>query len=187
MIVYLGIIVIVVIVVALVQKEFRKQLAQDAITLPVGTVKTYLYSAKSGMLTERLSKMPLDAHVDTMIRNGWEVVNQTSVPGNLRLGRTILFGESRSANQVTITYRRVRIAAVPVRASASQPVNSPVQVLSGQADTSEEREKNLLYLERLAVLKEKGLISDADFEQQKRKTLSSMFPKAEENSEPRKS
>jgi hypothetical protein len=31
-------------------------------------------------------------------------------------------------------------------------------------------------LERLVVLKEKGLISDAAFEQQKRETLTLMFP-----------
>ena len=62
----------------------------------------------------------MEEHINLLITNGWEVVNQTGLPGHVRLGRTLtgaaltgglslLAGGSRTADRVSITYRRVRV------------------------------------------------------------------------------
>jgi hypothetical protein len=103
-----------------------------ASTLPLGTVRTFVYTGKSGGLSEQFSKMGMEHHINLMITNGWEVVNQVGLAGHVRLGRTLtgaaltgglslLAGGSRTADRVTITYRRVEI---PVSVTPEAAVGS---------------------------------------------------------------
>lgn len=120
--------VTIVILVAVVVIGFRllmgKAIKTSAATRPVGAVETFTYTGKSGVLLEQFSKMGMERHINLMITNGWEVVNQTGLPGHVRLGRTLtgaaltgglslLAGGSRTADRVTITYRRVQVPAAP--------------------------------------------------------------------------
>lgn len=106
-----------------------KAIKKGAATRPVGTVETYTYTGKSGRLSEQFSMVGMEQHINLMIANGWEVVNQTGLPGHVRLGRTLtgaaltggislLAGGSRTADRVTITYRRVHVPVAAVKASA---------------------------------------------------------------------
>lgn len=125
--------VIIIVVVAVIAFRLLTRKAQKTIaaTRPVGTVETYTYTGKSGRLWEEFSKMGMEDHLTMMIKNGWEVVNQTGLPGHVRLGRTLtgaaltggltlLLGGSRTADRVTITYRRVQIPKL----SSSQAVHA---------------------------------------------------------------
>jgi len=104
-----------VIAAAYFQISVRKDLKSGAVTRPVGTVATYTYTGKSGRLSEPFSNMGMEEHINLLITNGWEVVNQTGLPGHVRLGRTLtgaaltgglslLAGGSRTADRVSITY-----------------------------------------------------------------------------------
>jgi len=141
--------------------------------------------------------------INMMMMNGWEVVKQNGLPGNVRLGRTLpgaaltgglslLAGGSRTADHVTITYRRFRIPA-------ANNVNVPAGVKSctacggksasnslfcafcghnfdgdggpGQLQLPEAGGSRIEKLERLTALKEKGALNDAEFENEKRRIL----------------
>jgi len=75
----------------------RKGLKAEAATKPVGSIKTYSYTGKSGVLSEQSSKMGMEQHINMMMMNGWEVVNQTGLPGHVRLGRTLTGAASADA------------------------------------------------------------------------------------------
>ena len=123
----------------------RKGLRATAAARPVGTVETYSYTGKSGTLSEQFSKMGMEQHINLMLANGWEVVNQTGLPGHVRLGRTLagaaltggislLAGGSRTADRVTITYRRVQVPTPTLQALA-QSATGGQNRLEGSAST----------------------------------------------------
>jgi hypothetical protein len=125
------VIIIVVVVVIAFQILMRSAQKTGAATKPVGTVETYTYTGKSGGLSEQFSKMGMERHINMMITNGWDVVNQTGLPGHIRLGRTLtgaaltggltlLAGGSRTTDRVTITYRRVQIPRVVTSQAKSE-------------------------------------------------------------------
>jgi hypothetical protein len=235
------------ILVAVVMIGFRllmgKAIKTNAATLQVGTVQTFTYTGKSGALSEQFSKMGMERHINLMIANGWEVVNQTGLPGHVRLGRTLtgaaltgglslLAGGSRTADRVTITYRRVQVPPRPAHGSVKSCAacrgnctsNSLFcafcgnQFLDGTVPPSPEsrnelnksplpagvkvcpscegrctlnskfcafcghsfaevvvasKGSNIDDLERLAALRERGVLSDAEFENAKSRLLGS--------------
>jgi hypothetical protein len=60
-------------VVVIVLKALMQQGMKSATTaMPVGTVNTYTYTGKSGLLSERFSKMSMEQHINMLITNGWE-------------------------------------------------------------------------------------------------------------------
>ena len=121
----------------------RKALRDDAKTQPLGTVKTYTYTGKSGGLFEQVSKLRMEDHLNMMLGDGWDVVNQTGLPGHVRLGRTLaagaltgglslLAGGSRTADRVTITYRRVQIPAQNEPAPTVKPSQQSMAMRAGR-------------------------------------------------------
>jgi zinc-ribbon domain len=118
------------------QSRMKKALIVGAARHPVGTVETYTYTGKSGVLTEQLSAMSMERHINLMITNGWDVVNQTGLPGHIRLGRTatgavltgglsVLAGGSRTADRVSITFRRVQIPVASSGTAQSRVLPQP--------------------------------------------------------------
>ncbi len=104
---------------------------------------------------------------------GWMPQGSSATDGHINLGRTaagvalfgclaLLAGGSRSKGKVTITYVRT-----PGWLSAKNPVaNVPTQ------DTQTgDRNDVILQLERLAKLKEQGILAEEEFQAQKKKIL----------------
>ena len=59
----------------------------------------------------------MDDHVALLLRNGWEVMNSANDPGHVRVGKTLivgtltgglslLFGASRTATTITLTFKK---------------------------------------------------------------------------------
>ena len=91
---------------------------------PVSTgrveVKTCTYTKRFGMfMLDAWNSKKMDDHVAEMLQDGWELVNSGNDTGHVNVGRTVaaaaltgglslLFGASRSAEKVTLTFKRVR-------------------------------------------------------------------------------
>ncbi len=73
MAVIIAVAVVVFVVTLWFQSRMKKALIVGAARQPVGTVETYTYTGKSGVLTERLSAMSMERHINLMIANGWDV------------------------------------------------------------------------------------------------------------------
>jgi hypothetical protein len=82
-------------------------------------VKTCTYIKQFGTFVEKWSSKKMDAHVSEMMQDGWELVNSANNAGHLNVGRTVvpamltgglslLLGASRSAETITLTFKRVR-------------------------------------------------------------------------------
>ena len=117
-------VVLILIVTIWFQIHMANRLKSRAVSRLIGSIETFTYTGESGALSEHISKMSMEEHINVMIASGWEVVSQTGLPGHVRLGRTLtgaaltgglslLAGGSRTADRVTITYRRIKLIAPP--------------------------------------------------------------------------
>lgn len=78
-------------------------------------VKTFIYKQKKGSYW--LDFEPMDHHIQRMVNDGWELMNSANDTGHVRVGKTIgltlltggasiLFGASRTAPTLTLTFKR---------------------------------------------------------------------------------
>lgn len=82
-------------------------------------IKTFTYTKKSGQYYLELPDryLHMDSHVTSLLSEGWEPINSANDPGHVRVGKTLvvagltgglslLFGGSRSANTITLTFKK---------------------------------------------------------------------------------
>ncbi len=73
----------------------------------------------------------MDKHLETMLENGWDVINSTGLRGHVMVGSTLrraaltgglslLFGASRTRPEITITYRK------------DEPIQRAIDALNGR-------------------------------------------------------
>ena len=87
-------------------------------------VRTFTYTLRSGEYWCEDGDTQMDAHIERMIAGGWEVLNSASDTGHVRIGKTLavgamtgglslLFGGSRTAKTITLTFKTDKPAPEP--------------------------------------------------------------------------
>src|SRR5215469_8109506 len=82
-------------------------------------IKTFTYQKVNGAYYLYLPGQChlMDAHIQTMLQEGWEPINSANDPGHVRVGKTLaltaltggislFFGASRTAQTIAITFKR---------------------------------------------------------------------------------
>ena len=91
-------------------------------------VRTFTYTLRSGEYWAEDGYMKMDDQVQRLLGGGWELLNSTSDTGHMRVGKTLavgaltgglslLFGGSRTAKTITLTFKTDRPAPEPVPAA----------------------------------------------------------------------
>src|ERR1035441_205832 len=89
-------------------------------TVSAMRVRTFTYTLRGGEYRTD-SGTQMDAHIQRMVERGWELLNSTSDTGHVRIGKTLavgaltgglslLFGGSRTAKTITLTFKTDRPA-----------------------------------------------------------------------------
>src|ERR1035441_4729773 len=84
-------------------------------------VRTFTYTLRSGQYWCEDGYTQMDDHIQRMIGGGWEVLNSANDTGHVRVGKTLvvagmtgglslLFGGSRTAKTITLTFKTDRPA-----------------------------------------------------------------------------
>jgi hypothetical protein len=79
-------------------------------------VRTFTFTLRSGEYWCENGYTRMDEHIQNMIGGGWEVLNSTNDTGHVRVGKTLLvagmtgglsllFGGSRTAKTITLTFK----------------------------------------------------------------------------------
>jgi len=81
-------------------------------------VKTFTYKRKGGgYYLDEMFGAEMDGHIQSLLSQGWEPMNSASDAGHVRVGKTLglavltgglslFFGASRTAEKITLTFRK---------------------------------------------------------------------------------